>query len=209
MDRKWRKKDTELGWKLTQVVWRKLKPDETTHAAHALIEGSFELLQRGRFKLARTMMEFGLTLRRQSDEESGKTMVVNLAIATKLAGDISGAKAILGKEDWSASSNRFQICVAAVMDEVDKVVSLMPNIADKDIDKDEFRDWPAFQSMAGEQKFVQAFEQKFGEPFMPDRDSQDEAATSVEATPTLGSPSIAGQIGGNPTGEDQKNNQNI
>jgi hypothetical protein len=47
---------------------------------------------------------------------------------------------ILGKEDWSASSDKFRICVAAVEDDVDKVVSLMPNIVDKDIDKDDFRD---------------------------------------------------------------------
>jgi hypothetical protein len=169
---------TELGWKLTQVVWRKLKPDEAAQAAHALIQGSFELLKRGQFGLARKMLEFGLTLRRQSDEESGKIMVVNLAIATKLRGDVEGAKAILDKEDWSASRAKFRICVAAVLDDVDKVVAMLPNITNDEIDKNEYRDWPAFQSMTGEQKFVQAFEKKFGEPFMLDRESRDEAGGS-------------------------------
>jgi hypothetical protein len=188
---------SELGWKLTQVVWRKLKPAETVRAAQALSRDSFELLQTGRLKLARTMLEFGLSLRRQGDEENGKIMVVNLAIATKLDGDLNGAIKILDKEDWSASSDKFRICVAAVRDDVDQVVSLIPNIADKDIDKNEFRDWPAFQWMSGEQKFVQAFERKFGEPFMPDRDSQDVLRISGATPIESGSTSQAFPVGEN------------
>jgi hypothetical protein len=172
---------TELGWKLTQVVWRKLHPDETAEATNALINETFELLKVGGFKIAGTMLKFGLSLRRQSDDQSGKIMVVNLAIATKLAGDTDGAMGILEKEDWSASSNKFRICVAAVRGDIEEVVRLMPTVDNNDIDRNDFREWPAFQSVAGDQKFVHAFEHKFREPFMLDRDSQDEPTQTVEA----------------------------
>ena len=119
------------------------------------------------------MMEFGLEQKKQGGEVTRKMMVVNLAIAMKFDGDEAGAMKILRDEDWSATGDKFHICVAAVMNDVDRVVDLMQNISDKDIDKDEFRDWPAFRWVGTEQKFVQAFEKKFGEPFIVDQDSQD------------------------------------
>ena len=112
-------------------------------------------------------------------------MVVNLAIAVKSIGNVDEAKKILEGEDWSAASDKFQICVAAVRDDIDAVVDYMPRIAEKDISKDDFRDWPAFQSIRSEPKFIKAFEEKFGEAFMPDRGSTDSGDANIEGRPML------------------------
>ncbi|WP_375158515.1 hypothetical protein [Bradyrhizobium sp. RDT46] len=168
---------SELGWKLIQVVWRKLKPEEIASAASSLNRESYELLLRRRFKLARTMLKFGLDFKKQGDEETRRMMVVNLAIAERSLENAEEAKRILTREDWSATSNKFKICVSAVQDDINAVLTCLPKISDEEISKDEFREWPAFQWVRVNPAFVAAFEEKFGEAFEPDRGSADDIGT--------------------------------
>lgn len=166
---------SELGWKLIQVVWRKLKPKEINDAANSLNFEAFELLCRGDFRLARTMLEFGLGFPKQGEEITRKMMVVNLAIAVKSLEDLDRAKKILDAEDWSAASDKFRIAIAAVREDIVSVVTLLGTIAEIEVDKSDFREWPAFRWVRDNPKFVSAFETRFNEAFLLDRGSADPA----------------------------------
>lgn len=170
---------SELGLKLVQVIWRKLKPDETAAAASALNQTCFELLMRRRYRLAKVMLEFGLAQPKQGTESTRKMMVVNLAIATKQGGNRDNALKILEAEDWSATSDKFKICVAAVREEIGTVIELFPKVAGSgEISRAGFRDWPAFLSVKENSEFVRLFETTFGEPYLPDRSSSEELAST-------------------------------
>ena len=166
---------SELGLKLIQVIWRKLKPGDIAVAASVLNDQAFELLIRRRYELARVMLEFGLALKKNGDELTRKMLVVNLAIATKFVETPDAALRILNNEDWTASSDKFQICVAAVKDDVVAVIKYLPNVAASgEIPKEGFRHWPAFLTVKEHPEFIKAFESAFGEAFVPDRSSSEE-----------------------------------
>jgi hypothetical protein len=168
---------SELGLKLVHVVWRKLNPKAISTAASALNHQAFELLTRQRYKLAQVMLEFGLNLKKHGDELTRKMMVVNLAIAFKQQGDKEAAIKILDNEDWSAASDQFRICVAAVREDMAAVLEYLPKVAAAgEIEKADFRDWPAFLSVKDNPEFIKAFEKAFGESFVPDRSSSEELA---------------------------------
>ena len=179
---------SELGWKLIQVVWRKLKPSEIGAAAWSLNDEAYELLCRRRFQLARTMLEFGLSFKKQGEEVVRKMMVVNLAIAVKSLGNVEEAYKILDGEDWSAASDKFKICVAAVRNDIDSVVKYIAKIAESEVSKGDFREWPAFRSIRNDPKFITSFEQRFGEAFLPDRGSADVGEMNRDERPTLALP---------------------
>ena len=173
---------SELGWKLIQVVWRKLKPDEIEQAAASLNREAYELLIRGRFRLARKMLRFSLDLKKQGTEEVRRMMVVNLAIALKSTAAIEEANNVLTQEDWSATSDKFKICVAAVREEVETVVSYISTISEDHVGKQEYREWPAFKWVRVNPAFISAFEQRFREPFEPDHSSNDVDSVSAAHT---------------------------
>ncbi len=142
-------------------------------AASSLNSESYELLLQRRFRLANTMLKFGLDFKKQGDEVTRKMMVVNRAIAVKSFESGEEADKILAQEDWSATGDKFKICVAAVREDIEAVLSYLPKIPDEEISKDEFREWPAFRWISVDPRFIVAFEEKFGESFEPDRGSAD------------------------------------
>jgi hypothetical protein len=94
-------------------------------------------------------------------------MIVNLANACKLDGRERESKEILMREDWTATSEQFQICVAAVRDEHDKVCEILklgPSITK--ITSSDFRDWPVFRSMRKVLKVSEVFREVYGEPLV-------------------------------------------
>ncbi len=71
------------------------------------------------------MFEFGIyTMKKHGSEAIRKRMIVNYANAIKLDGDKAKAEAILDAEDWSATTDVYRICVAAVKEDVDQVISM-------------------------------------------------------------------------------------
>ena len=75
----------DFGVKLIQVVWRKLLLDETQQADRRLTDFAYELLVRGKYKLAISILEFGSTLRNLSSERIRRMLIVNLANATSFS----------------------------------------------------------------------------------------------------------------------------
>jgi hypothetical protein len=92
-------------------------------------------------------------------------------------------------EDWSASTYDYRICVAAVKDDMDTVVSLMKRVVDMNlVKKDEFREWPVFISAREDTRFGEEFNKIFGERLL--------YAKAVASTDDLGTETENEPIGG-------------
>ena len=163
----------EIGFKLTQVVWRKLLPNEMVVAATELNEFAYRLLIKRKYKAATAMLEFGLyEMKKQGSDAVKKRMVINYANALKLAGNKAKASKILDGEDWSACTDEYRICIAAVRDDVESVIRMMKSVVDaKLMDISSIREWPVFEKIRADTKFIEAFEQTFGEKLLANRET--------------------------------------
>jgi hypothetical protein len=185
----------EFGIKLTQVVWRKLKPAEIEEADRELNKITFRLITKRMYKEAITLLRFGLfEMKKHGTELFRKMMVVNLANAEKLNGNKSEAEKILNDEDWSASTDTFVICVAAVRDDTQTVIKLMKAVVDTGhLTVANFREWPVFENIRSDSHFVETFEREFGQRIVADL----EASTASKSEPEESSEAASAKPGTN------------
>lgn len=157
----------EFGMMLLQKVWRSISPSESGDAAGKLNTCCFSLIKAKRYKIASSLLKFGLQqVGDQGSEITRKMMIVNYANALKLDKKVKESNSVLDAEDWSASKSVFQLCVAAVRDDVDAVLKLLkPCVEAEDLTLENIRDWPAFETLRGNEAFVGGFEAIFGESF--------------------------------------------
>lgn len=69
--------------------------------------------------------------------------------------------------DWTASGDEFGICVSSIQGDLDRVVDLMDAIPADKVDAADYENWPVFYKLRDDPKFAEAFESKFGRPFVP------------------------------------------
>lgn len=106
-------------------------------------------------------------MKSHGSDATRKQLVVNYANAEKLSGNKVNAEKILGAEDWSAATDDFKICVAAVRDDVETVIATMKYVVEaKKMDIHNFREWPVFEAMKSNPKFIEAFERNFEQKFL-------------------------------------------
>jgi hypothetical protein len=172
----------ELGIKLNQVLWRKFVPNQLTDAADELNELSYRLIVKRRYREAINFLRFGLyEMKKYGEEATRKRMVVNLANAEKLAGNKEESERILADEDWSAATDSFTLCVAAVRDDVKTVVRLMKSVVIAGhMEPSDFQDWAVFQSVRSEPEFIETFEREFGEKIIADIETPRKPDAEVE-----------------------------
>ena len=92
-------------------------------------------------------------------------IAVNVASAYLHDGKEIECNRVLGEYDWSACSENYKICVAALKKDVDETVSFMDTVIKGEmILKDSFRSWPVFDFVRDEKVFQDKFEEHFGEP---------------------------------------------
>jgi hypothetical protein len=194
----------EMGMKLIQVVWRKIVPEDIETADKELNYFAYELIVKRMYALAATMLKFGLfEMKKHGTEAIRRQMVVNYANAEKLGGNKENAIEILDQEDWTASTDLFKICVAAVKDDFDTVISMMKGLIDtKVLTLRELRTWPVFETARSNAEFIDAFEREFGEKLLQEKEgaslvnqdtidgdleleNETSSAVSVETDPTL------------------------
>lgn len=159
----------EIGVKLAQVLWRKLKSDDPADLGQAdksLITICYELLAEGRYGIARRLLDFGVeTIKKHSAESSRLVLVINRAQAYKWMGEEETARKIVNAEDWSAVEPRFRLARAVLLDDLDECIKVMKLIgADKQLGALAYREWPLFRAVRKTAKFAEAFEVIFGEP---------------------------------------------
>jgi hypothetical protein len=172
----------EFGVKLTQVIWRKLIPSQIEEADIELNQLAYRLITERMYREANTLLRFGLfEMKKHSTDLVRKMMVVNLANAEKLSGHKAEAEKILGDEDWSASTDKFIICVAAVRDDVETVTKLMkPAVDAKHLRVADFREWPVFEKLRSDPRFIETFEREFGQRMVADLEASTVSKSEAE-----------------------------
>lgn len=159
----------EVGVKLAQVTWRKVRPDEIPLADDVLSGICYSLLVFEQFDLAMTLLTFAVDLPKHSSEHVRRKFVINLAQCYKWLGDVAGCTVVLDKEDWSAAEDAFTLARLVLADDFDSAGGLMKTLArNHDIPRRAFHDWPLFRTFRMTQEFAAAYLSVYHEPFMND-----------------------------------------
>jgi hypothetical protein len=154
----------EIAIKLCYVFWRKFDEGEAEIADSKYNEYCMGLISGRSYTLAEALLSFGCKVPRLRDEIR-RMMVVNLANAIRLQGRHEEAKRLLNSEDWSASNDKFKICIASVGGKIEEVLEMMDALGRR-ISATEYRDWPVFRNTRDDPRFVETFEKIFKEPYL-------------------------------------------
>jgi len=153
----------EIGVKLSQVLWRKLKAEDIEAADSALTSISFELLALEKYELANRLLKFATKLPRHSSEIDKRIMLVNLAQSYKFLNKQDKCLSTLSTMDWSACSDNFSLCVAVLKDNFQEATQLMRRIGKEGaIKRHEYIDWPIFKDFRKSTEFAVAYTDIFG-----------------------------------------------
>lgn len=172
----------EIGVKLAQVLWRKIRPDQSAEADSSLIDLSFELLLSEQYSLLiRIVAFFTQKVKNFSSDECRRMLIVNHAQAHKWLGKDDIARKLINKEDWTACGYPFKLAAAVLNDDFDSAAKLMRLIGiSDDVKKKDYQEWPLFREFRKSAQFAMAFEAVFGEPFASSGKSIEVAQTSSE-----------------------------
>jgi hypothetical protein len=161
----------EFGMLLTFSLWRKHFRDQEGEAFVTLNQVSYELITEKRLTVAENMLKYASGLKTSGCTDfTRRMMIVNRANALRQLEKPEEAERVLNSVDWSATSNYFQICVAAVRGDTPGVVSRIESVKsdkpneDQKIGKQGFREWPVFEVVRDDASFQEEFERVFGEP---------------------------------------------
>ena len=157
----------ELAAKLSYVLWRKLSPEDRERAdAHFASTLIYDLLDEKRYRLARTLADFGAsTFKDWGSDYYRRALVVNRTQAYLWDGKQDEGLRILDAEDWSAANDEFQMCVASLRQNVPEVIRFMKALGSLSRPgKDGYREWPVFRELRKTKEFQAAFLDVFGEP---------------------------------------------
>ena len=164
----------EFGLSLMFVLWLKHFRNDREEAYDRLNEITYELIKDKRSRVAARLLDLALFKQTPTaSDKIKKMMTVNLANAYKKLHDEKKAYEVIGEVDWSAATDDFQICVAAVRGDVDRVVELMPRVIQGElIKKADFREWPIFDWVREEGGVQEKFQDIFGEPMLNPTDEE-------------------------------------
>jgi len=153
----------EIGVKLSQVLWRKLRPDELEIADRALITVTFELIVLEKYDLANRLLKFATKLPRHASEANKRILLVNLAQSYKFMNKQEQCLSTLSKVDWSACSDDFDLCVTVLKDQFKKAATIMRNIGPSGlIKRHDYIDWPIFKEFRKTSEFETTYTEIFG-----------------------------------------------
>lgn len=158
----------EIGVKLAQVLWRKVRPDQIADADKSITGMSFELLLSEEYALLIRLLDFFThTLKQWSSDELRRIVTVNHAQAHKWSGNNEAALKLIDKEDWTASAHHFKLAAAVLRDQFDEAAKLVKQIGISDaVAKKDYEEWPLFREFRKSEQFLSAYEEVYGEPFV-------------------------------------------
>lgn len=154
---------TELGFKLSQVLSRKILPEVTREADANLISTTFDMIAADQYQPAIKILSFSLKPPMKFKDNRDKLLaVVNLAQAYKWSGEPVKCESLLNEEDWSASSLDFLLAVAVLRGDYQNAAGIMRRIGAKgDVTKENYDSWPIFREFRKSPAFVSAYEDVF------------------------------------------------
>jgi hypothetical protein len=156
-----------MSFQILFVVWQKTDPASGKGASKSLINITYSLISEEKYEIAVRLIEFLLGVRsNKMDDGTRRTHIINCANAKKLMGD-SSYRQIIDNEDWTATTLEFRIWRAAVLDDVDDFIKLLPGaVASDGISKLAIREWPVFKTIRSDARVKEKFEEIFKEPLI-------------------------------------------
>lgn len=173
----------EMGFKLSQVLRRKLDGSNSGDADSHLIETTFQMLKSEQYKLAIRLLTFAFSPPMKFGEARDRYVcLVNLALAHKWMNNEKKCAEILDAEDWSAVPLDLKLALAVLRDNFDEAVSLMKKIGPSgDVTKADYEEWPLFNKFRNTKRFISTYREIFGTEFeVRDVPSQVTSALATE-----------------------------
>lgn len=158
----------EVGFKLAHIVWRKLQPKDKAAADKNLTDITYNLISEKYYGLAIVLLDFASTqVKVFSSDEARRRLVINRVQAYKWKGYHDKAMEILNTEDWTATSDQFQLAVAALRDDFSLASKIMVRIGPENdkVSKEAYHDWPLFQKFRETDTFTESYKKVFNEEF--------------------------------------------
>ncbi len=156
----------EFGILMIWWLWLKNTTDQVDKAYSEINNCTYELITEKRYELSARILESALSRKTDGAPEVIKRMMaINLANCYKKLNDDESYKKAMKLFDWTASSDEFQISVASLCQDYERVCELMPRvIGDDKVGKVGFRDWPVFDWVKEDASVRDKFLEVFGEP---------------------------------------------
>lgn len=202
---------TEIGIKLSQVLWRKLIPGELEQAENSFIQATYDLLVLKDYKLAEKVLEITNSNGfKKLNFETSLFLTVNLAIALKGQKKEKECIALLKKTDFSALSLKFKLANQVLNDSFDEAAETLRKIGpDGEVSESQLRQWPLFRWFRKTDQFKAAFEEMYGTEFVviegkvfPDGDDESPEETAQHPSQdTIAAPPVPPAHGTIPSGE--------
>jgi len=160
----------EIGVKLAQTMWRKLKTNDLENANINLHNICIDLIKNEEYDLAHTILDFANTdiIKRNFSEKHKLIFLINKAQTLKWSGEEEKARKILEDTDWSACNNEFKLVKAVLLEDFHEAEKLMFRVG-KDTEtfsKENYKASPAFREFRKSDLFLKAYEKIFDEPFL-------------------------------------------
>ena len=159
----------ELGVKLGQVLWRKLKPDEMEQADDNLNDICFDLLKEENFVLAEALLHFAANvLKHHSSDICRRVFIINYAIALKAQKNDQYIK-LLEHEDWSSCREYLQLAISVLYEKYDEAARIMKSIGRKGKPSEsDYKSWPLFREFRQTDIFKKTYRSVYRREFMID-----------------------------------------
>lgn len=170
---------TEFGILTAFSLWRKHLPLDEEEAMSSLNEITFSLIESSRYAVAARVAEYALSLKNTKATATTNLMfIVNLASAQKHLGQTEAFSKTLEKTDWTATSDDFQFCVAALKEDIDELERIIPIVkASERVSAAAMKSWPVFSFVRKSDRFQAAYKAHFGD------DLNEPATFALEAEP--------------------------
>ncbi|MBO81888.1 hypothetical protein AAG607_13395 [Citromicrobium bathyomarinum] len=165
-------------------VWKKIFPIKEPEAFSAANQFCFDLISNEIYDAPTQILTYLTDLEKSNvDKRTYLMLLVNLASAHKHNDKNDEAQSVLDKENWGAYSEDFQICVAALKEDIDTVCKKIPIVvSSSDFDKDAFRTWPVFSFIRYDKKFRRAFVEQFGEDIIDPKEPVEDQSKAEEGS---------------------------
>lgn len=185
----------EFGILLTWWLWLKHEPQDAEVAYNKINGATYDMILERRYKLASRILHSCLARATNNAPESVRRMMsVNLANCYKKIENDEGFQKAISMFDWSASADEYKISIASLNDNVEEVCNLMHKVTtDETVGKSGFRDWPVFDWVRNDERFIEKFREVFGEP-LHKPNTTEKSDEEGQSTPTPDRSSSAKEV---------------
>lgn len=173
----------EIAVKLSQVIWRKLLPNNLEEIDNHLNDKIYKLIRRKDYMLALNLSEFATEIiKKHSSHEIRLILSVNKAQAYKWDGKDEICKKFLNSQDWSAMSDKFKLSKCVLLDDYENSYKLMRKIGinEDEIPKTAYKEWPLFNNIRNEENFKIVFKEIYNEEYEYIKYDDDEIILQLE-----------------------------